>query len=152
MAGYITSAILLAAGSASQIYFTVRDEEFFHGGFSYYVKPWNRSQPYVLGILLGYTLHRMRNQPTLKISSMFNLWIWAVMSVLACTVLYGVSHWNIVADPTVALPCLPCEEECDKPSILARALFNGFAKVCWSVSVSWVVLACVKGRGGIIDS
>jgi len=152
IAGYITSALLLAAGAASQITFTVRDNEFFHGGFGYYVKPWNRSQPYVVGLLLGYILHRMRNQPTLRIQPIMNLWIWMIMSTIACTVLYGVTQWNIVSDPTIALPCQPCEEECEKPSLVVRAIFNGFAKIGWSVPLAWVILACVKGQGGPINS
>ena len=46
------------AGAASQIYFTYTDDEYFHGSFSYYVKPWNRSQPYVIGLALGHLLHK----------------------------------------------------------------------------------------------
>ena len=57
--GYTISGLLLAAGTASQIVFTVLDDEFFHGGFSYYVKPWNRSQPYIIGLLLGIFLHKV---------------------------------------------------------------------------------------------
>ena len=29
-----------------------------HGGYGYYVKPWNRAQPYLIGIVLGYILHK----------------------------------------------------------------------------------------------
>ena len=58
--GYGLTALLLAGGTASQISFTVVDDEYFHGGFSYYVKPWNRSQPYIIGLLLGILLHKVR--------------------------------------------------------------------------------------------
>ena len=58
LSGYITTLVLLAGGTASQIYFTIRDDEYFHGSFDYYVKPWNRSQPYLIGIVLGHTLHK----------------------------------------------------------------------------------------------
>ena len=40
------------------MFFTTRDEEYFHGGFDYYVKPWNRAQPYLIGVILGHTLHK----------------------------------------------------------------------------------------------
>ena len=33
-------------------------EEYFDGGYGYYVKPWNRAQPYLIGIVLGYILHK----------------------------------------------------------------------------------------------
>ena len=29
-----------------------------NGGYGYYVKPWNRAQPYLIGIVLGYILHK----------------------------------------------------------------------------------------------
>ena len=57
--GFSLTGLLLTAGTASQIAFTVLDDEFFHGGFSYYVKPWNRSQPYLVGLLLGILLHKV---------------------------------------------------------------------------------------------
>ena len=50
--------LLLAGGTACQIYFTIVDEEYFHGGYGYYVKPWSRAQPYLIGIVLGYILHK----------------------------------------------------------------------------------------------
>ena len=56
---FFLTALLLAGGTASQISFTVVDDEYFHGGFSYYVKPWNRSQPYIIGLLLGILLHKV---------------------------------------------------------------------------------------------
>ena len=58
--GYLLAGLLLAGGTASQLTFTVLDDEYFHGGFSYYVKPWNRSQPYIIGLLLGVLLHKVR--------------------------------------------------------------------------------------------
>ena len=62
--GYILTGLLLAGGTASQISFTVLDDEYFHGGFSYYVKPWNRSQPYIIGLLLGILLHKVSIVPS----------------------------------------------------------------------------------------
>ena len=43
-----------------QIGFTIVDDEFFHGGFSYYIKPYNRCQPYFIGLLLGIYLHKVQ--------------------------------------------------------------------------------------------
>lgn len=151
-AGYLTSLVLLGAGTASQIIFTVKDDEFFHGSFGFYVKPWNRSQPYVIGLLTGYLLHRMRDTKVLKINTYMSMFIWGLMTALASTVLYGVSYWNIVEDVRVALPCPPCNPDCHHPPILARALYNGFARIAWGLSIGWVIVACVKGRGGLVDS
>ena len=57
--GYTVMGILMTAGTACQIAFTIVDDEFFHGGFQYYEKPWNRSQPYFIGLLLGILLHKV---------------------------------------------------------------------------------------------
>ena len=146
-AGYALIGLLIAGGTACQIYFTIVDEEFFHGGFRYYMKPWNRSHPYLIGLLLGLLLHRMRDQPRLKINPFTNMFIWGMAGALASAVVYGIQEYNIVEDVTIALPCS------DKtPPLLDRVLFNGFAKIGWALSISWVILACVKQRGGVIDS
>jgi len=140
-------ALLLAAGTACQIAFTIINDEFFHGGFSYYVKPWNRSQPYLLGLLLGTALHKLRDQPTLPLSRAASLLCWAAAGALGSAVVYGVSEYNIVANPSVAIPCTT-----DHPPMAARVIFNGFAKIGWAVALSWLILACVKQRGGLVDN
>ena len=56
--GYVVTFLLMCGGTASQLYFTVTDDEYFHGGFDYYIKPWNRSQPYLIGIMVGHILHK----------------------------------------------------------------------------------------------
>ena len=33
-----------------------------------------------------------------------------------------------------------------------RVIFNGFAKIGWAVALSWLILACVKQRGGLVDN
>ena len=57
--GYSLIAIIIAAGTACQITFTIIDDEYFHGGFSYYIKPYNRCHPYFIGLLLGLFLHKV---------------------------------------------------------------------------------------------
>ena len=64
--GYSVIGILMTAGTACQIAFTIVDDEFFHGGFSYYEKPWNRSQPYFIGLLLGILLHKVKVKNVLR--------------------------------------------------------------------------------------
>ena len=61
--GYSLVAIIIAAGTACQITFTILDDEYFHGGFSYYIKPYNRCHPYFIGLLLGLFLHKVRGNP-----------------------------------------------------------------------------------------
>ena len=47
----------------------------------------------------------------------------------------------------VATPCSGMH-----PPMINRVMYNGFAKVAWSLAISWVILACVKGKGGIVNS
>ena len=94
----------------------------------------------------------MRATPVLKINPFMSISIWTVMTATASAALYGVHGYNLLTDITVALPCPPCGEVCNHPPIVARVLFNGFAKIGWGVSIAWVILACVKGRGGVVNS
>ena len=96
----------------------------------------------------------MRSTPRLNINPFMNMWVWAGMTALASAALYGVTPYNLVADINVALPCADCvpEEECGQAPVMVRALFNGFAKIAWGLGVAWVILACAKGRGGVVNS
>ena len=95
----------------------------------------------------------MRGTPVLKINPFTNMFVWGVMTAIASAALYGVNEYNLLTDITVALPCLPeaCGP-CNHPPMLNRVMFNGFAKIAWGVSIAWVILACVKGRGGVVNS
>ena len=78
--GYTLVGVLFTTGTACQIAFTIVDDEFFHGGFSFYIKPWNRSQPYLIGLLLGIFLHKVciwyrLSKLTLSISSTWQYFI-----------------------------------------------------------------------------
>jgi len=146
-AGQALLGLLLAAGTVCQIYFTIVDDEFFHGSFRYYMKPWNRSNPYVIGLLLGYILHKMRDVTRLKINMYTNLFCWGLATAVASCVLYSVQKYNLVADPSVTFKC----GENSAP-LWQRVIFNGFSKIGWSLSISWLILACVKKRGGVINS
>ena len=42
----------------------------------YYVMPWCRYQPYILGMLLGFWLYKSRNMRKLKFNTIVICWIW----------------------------------------------------------------------------
>ena len=48
------------------------------GGYMqhYYLVPWTRFQPYIVGMMLGFILHRMRDKKTVKMNSVHVTWIW----------------------------------------------------------------------------
>ena len=104
----------------------------------FYIVPWCRYQPYIVGLVLGYFLHKMRKQPKLKLNSVILTWIWAVAFAVGASVIYGLfpyqSDFFAIASTT------------------ERSIYNGFHRLAWSISLSWVILACVKGVGGPVNT
>ena len=119
----------------------------FHFLIHFYVVPWCRFQPYIVGIILGYVLHRMRDQPKLKLNPYFSIWIWGIAGAIGASVIYGLYPY---ADDYVDIGILDPTYEV-APRTLS-AFYNGFHRLAWSVCVAWVVLACTKGAGGTINS
>ena len=90
--------------------------------------------------------------------------VWALAGASGAAAVYGISPYNLLRDAGVATPCT------DKhPPLVDRVMFNGFAKVdrsisaisaististqvAWALAISWLILACVKRRGGIINT
>jgi peptidoglycan/LPS O-acetylase OafA/YrhL len=147
LAGLILGLVLLAASTATPFVLTWQDEDqFFHGDIeTFYTKPWNRFQPYLFGLALGYLLHQLRHVERLALPTVMNLWIWMVAAATALTTVYGVSDYNLILDPALRNgDNWPTREE--------RSVYNGFSKIAWSLSIGWVILACVKGRGGPVNA
>ena len=147
--GMTVSVVLLVVATITPFTLTWTDEtQFFHGDVTdFYQKPWNRFQPYIMGLLLGYLLHNMRHQTKLKIPGWVCLLIWVVAAVLACLPVYGVSTYNMVKDPALQMPGSP-----NYPSQVERSFFNGLSKISWCLALGWVILSSVKGRGGVVNS
>ena len=106
------------------------DPTFFEGygklpGF--YEAPWNRFQPYLIGILLGYILHYTRGKD-IKISQKLNVLGWQVAFLSAFAVVYGING-----------------QHKGRLSTLENTMYNGFQRIAWSLSLSWVIFSCSKG-------
>ena len=104
----------------------------------FYIVPWCRFQPYIVGLLLGFVLHKMRKQPSLKLNAVVLTWIWAAAFATGAAVIYGLNPYQI--DSSVVA------------SKAARSFYNGFHRLAWSFALSWVILACVKEVGGPVNS
>ena len=97
------------------------DPEFALGygtnGTSVYEAPWNRFQPYLVGILLGYILHLTRGQK-IHINPKLNVLCWQAAFLTAFGVVYGTySHY-----------------ERGRLTQLENVLYNGFQRIGWSLS------------------
>jgi len=106
--------------------------------FNFYMVPWCRYQPYLVGLGLGYLLYKMKNQPKLNLNPIAVTWIWAIAFAVGSVVIYGLVPYQ--KDPTLVA------------SIGARSMYGGLHRLAWSLAVSWVILACVKGVGGPVNS
>ena len=58
-------------------------------------------------------------------------WIWTVAFLVGCLVIYGLVPYQ--KDMTLAA------------SLPERAIYGGFHRLAWSLALSWVILACIKG-------
>eukprot|EP00091_Calanus_sinicus_P014245 TRINITY_DN31688_c0_g1_i1.p1 TRINITY_DN31688_c0_g1~~TRINITY_DN31688_c0_g1_i1.p1 ORF type:complete len:222 (-),score=33.39 TRINITY_DN31688_c0_g1_i1:19-684(-) len=104
----------------------------------FYIVPWCRFQPYIIGLVLGYFLHKMRKQTQLKINPVALTWIWSIAFAVGAVVIYGLYPYQKTGGAG--------------SSKLERAFYNGFHRLAWSICLSWVILACVKGAGGPVNS
>ena len=129
--GYINdwpfSSIILAGGSPAQ-----------NWNYEFYVVPWCRFQPYLVGLGLGYLLHKTRDLQKLPLNPVSVTWLWAMAVLMGTLVIYGLVPYQ--KDPTM------------EASTMTRALYGGLHRLVWALALSWVILACVKGVGGPANS
>ncbi|XP_048774751.1 nose resistant to fluoxetine protein 6-like isoform X2 [Ostrea edulis] len=101
----------------------------------YYIKPYCRIGPYLMGILFGYLLYK--TDCKLKMNKVLNVFIWMVAITLGCLIVYGL-YDDI--NGTVHL------------SQNVKDLYNTTHRTVWGACVGWVVFACATGNGGFINT
>ncbi|CAL8086694.1 unnamed protein product [Orchesella dallaii] len=104
----------------------------------FYIKPWNRGEPYLVGILGGYFLHHhnTKNLQTKKVPAAFPVVGWTLSSLVALALIYGLHIAHNAED------VVPKAE---------AAVYGGLHSLCWSCIVVWTVIACSLGCGGWIN-
>ncbi|GFN98498.1 nose resistant to fluoxetine protein 6-like [Plakobranchus ocellatus] len=117
----------------------------------YYVKPYCRIGPYLVGMITGYLLYRtdcnvrmsrcLRNFEVkhcafIQIRSLYakltNCVGWAIAWAVGLATVYGL-YENTDGHPV---------------SSEVAALYNAMARIAWGAAVSWVIFACATGYGG----
>ncbi|XP_069112030.1 nose resistant to fluoxetine protein 6-like isoform X2 [Argopecten irradians] len=101
---------------------------------NYYIKPYCRMGPYIVGMMTGYILYRTKGK--YKIALPVNIFIWIVMVIVAGLVTYG--PYN--------------ETTGDWMSVDVAALYNATHKPLWGLCISWLIFACVTGNAGFINT
>ena len=103
-----------------------------------YIKPWHRVSPYIVGLLLGYVLYRLRLPNTKRyvyIKYIVFSIMWVLSGVFLVSTLYGLYfqwHGHV-------------------PSKFENVLYITFARFTWSLGLALLVFICHYGYGGPVN-
>ncbi|XP_038070285.1 nose resistant to fluoxetine protein 6-like [Patiria miniata] len=100
-----------------------------------YGKPYCRIAPYLVGIGLGYIMHRIGKR-RVKMSPVLALLGWLAAAGLALSVVYGLY-------PTTHTPPM---------TKAANIVYGSVSRFVWALALAWVVFACKYGYGGWINT
>ncbi|XP_065931141.1 nose resistant to fluoxetine protein 6 [Magallana gigas] len=130
--GIISNKYQLPASQLEQLTSSSMQLHYFD---DYYIKPYCRVGPYIVGIFCGYFLYK--TDCKLKINKVLNIFIWMVAATLACLIVYG------LYDDVNGYVHL---------SQSVKDLYNTTHRTVWGACVGWVVFACATGNGGFINT
>ncbi|CAK8686755.1 unnamed protein product [Clavelina lepadiformis] len=100
-----------------------------------YAKPWCRIGAYIVGMITGYILYANNNRITMPKWAAALGWILAAtMNLSLVYAVYGTIREGSLLDNNVA------------------ALYNALSRPLWCLGCAWVVVACVCGYGGPVNS
>ena len=100
-----------------------------------YNRPWARMSVYVIGFLTGFILHHVRCK--LRMKRLFVLVGWCLATATALAVVYGLFYYS--KHPNTSM------------SLVATGFYDSLSRTAWGLSLSWVVLACASGHGGLVN-
>uniref|UniRef100_F1KXK3 Nose resistant to fluoxetine protein 6 n=1 Tax=Ascaris suum TaxID=6253 RepID=F1KXK3_ASCSU len=104
-----------------------------------YVRPQYRIGPYLVGLITGYILatgerpERKNNSESSSKRFMFVGWILSVIGGL----------WSIYG-------LIPALQRWDWP--IYQIIFTSMHRITWALSISWLIYACQKGFGGLLNA
>ncbi|XP_069136396.1 nose resistant to fluoxetine protein 6-like [Argopecten irradians] len=93
-----------------------------------YNKMYARIAPYIVGMLLGYLLHKTDCKVTLSKAKV--VLGWSLSTVIGLILVY----------------------DRFKTSLGVSMVYIAFCRFAWSLVVAWVIFACTTGYGGLVDS
>ncbi|XP_038070354.1 nose resistant to fluoxetine protein 6-like [Patiria miniata] len=100
-----------------------------------YGKPYCRIAPYLVGIGLGYIMHRIGNRKV-KMNPVLAVIGWLAAAALAMSVVYGL--YPSTQSMTMSRP--------------ASIVYGSLSRFVWALALAWVVYACKYGYGGWINT
>ncbi|XP_046643543.1 nose resistant to fluoxetine protein 6-like [Daphnia pulicaria] len=96
-----------------------------------------RIPPYIIGILLGWYLHKIKDTK-INLNKYLAVAGWITAILLGFTVIYGMFPYLDEAKTPVINPVI-------------HVLYGAFHRSAWSLTVGWVIFACTQGYGGCIE-
>jgi len=100
----------------------------------YYIKPYTRIGPYLVGMVTGYLLYKYDCKARIPKTVVVIGWMLATASALA--VQYGMFE----------------ETNGNPVSTEVAALYNSLHRITWGAAVCWVIFACANGYGGFVNT
>ncbi|KAK6759145.1 hypothetical protein RB195_016390 [Necator americanus] len=101
--------------------------------FWIYQMPYIRCQTFIIGMLVGYFLEKKK---TIRIRRSINLVMWLVALISMSIALFGLKDWA----------------SGHQWALFPRAMYSAFARPLWAFGLSWIVIACYYGYGGLIST
>ncbi|VDK71115.1 unnamed protein product [Onchocerca ochengi] len=98
-----------------------------------YVKPYIRCNPYIIGILIGYALHKCTLRPTFPRWKIVTGWI--LSTIFGLLAVFGLYNYARTGDISEA----------------ERIIYALFGRNAYALSLAWVTFACATGYGGAVN-
>jgi peptidoglycan/LPS O-acetylase OafA/YrhL len=93
-----------------------------------------RMGPYLVGLLLGLTMHAYKGQEV-------------VINKVVVTVVWVITLATLMA---VVFGPYPVHRPQLNETVLQSALYHSLSRVAWSIAIAWLIFACTHGYGGLI--
>ena len=117
----------------------------------YYQAPWYRTQPYLIGIFVGWILRRYRREEV-KLPKAVAVLGWMLSIDTALSVVYGLTEYmgdSIGSEMSDAIA--ESLEDAENDDEYETWIYGSFHRLAWAASVSWLIFACHYGYGGAIN-
>ncbi|KRZ89071.1 Nose resistant to fluoxetine protein 6, partial [Trichinella sp. T8] len=92
-----------------------------------YIKPYTRCGPFLIGLLFGYYLHKIRLVK--KLPKVAVGLCWTACTGTALLVLFGLYDYSKSFEITYA----------------AKLMYGGLARIAWAIVLAWITFACTAG-------
>ncbi|KAJ8734676.1 hypothetical protein PYW08_013926 [Mythimna loreyi] len=135
-AAMVSLGLLMVSSWATTIYISVwhqykaRIQEPFEMFDPLYDKPWSRIGPYLVGMVVGWYLHKTKCQLRLP------YWVvalgWPVSLAIIGSLIFSMVNGYFEVWPT--------------------AFYISVGHTAWGVAVAWVAISCCSGYGGLVNS